>query len=51
MQGGYIAGTLSQDAFHSLMKAYMNGELDAGGKSELQAGARAERMNKRLKPA
>jgi hypothetical protein len=40
---------LSQDAFHSLMTAFMHGEVEAGGKSELQAGARAERMSKRAR--
>ena len=38
---------LTQDAFHAVMKAFMSGDFEAGGKHELQAGARAERMSKR----
>lgn len=44
---GGAGKALSQDAFHAVMKAFMSGDYEEGGKQELQAGARAERMSKR----
>jgi hypothetical protein len=49
VQAGCISGSLSEDAFHTIMTAFVHGEEDRSGKSELQAGARAERFSKRQK--
>jgi hypothetical protein len=49
VRGGHIDfnHVLDEQLFHQDMKAYVRGDVGSQAKKELQAGARAARMNKR----
>ena len=54
MLAGHLSGSLSKDAFHSIMMSFVRGDLGqlgrnnlTAGKHALQSGARSERLQKR----